>query len=499
MGLKVLVIDPSSSAPRTMEFARSPVRIGRSTANEVLLDDPFVSEWHGALNFDDRSLSFVDLGSTNGTVLDGKRLPRKSTTPLADGARLRIGRLELKVNFMPDSQVPRRTPTPGPTSTVAWAGAGVKAFRAGMAARATKSPSAVGSHSPASSVPPTPIYTPGPSSADVAAHTPRTPSPKLTPVSDPTAAPRGLTPLTTSPDTAGRPGDLPPPVVPNVSVLSTPVPPIAAAPTTNPPNMRLSQLPEFFRLALAGERPSGIIPLPILDEPTRPAPPLPPQPPLIAKVTGLVANTTNPVAPPSWTALPAAQQPSQSAENAQKLTQALGVIDAFCEAFIGLRKGYEEFGAEVGVRIINGTSPLHRARTAREVADYLMAPARDTDQRARDLMTIFADFGVHHVAMMDAITQGVRALLESLDPRDQELNPGRKLFSASKSKNQWRDYVDKFGELLGDDAELHAAVFGEEFAKAYAAVAAGPGQRSASPRGRDSGRARLRDDGDDGE
>ena len=48
-----------------------------------------------------------------------------------------------------------------------------------------------------------------------------------------------------------------------------------------------------------------------------------------------------------------------------------------------------------------------------------MAPSRDAAQRARDLVTIFADFGVHHVAMMDAITQGVRALLESLDPRDQ--------------------------------------------------------------------------------
>ena len=36
------------------------------------------------------------------------------------------------------------------------------------------------------------------------------------------------------------------------------------------------------------------------------------------------------------------------------------LLDAFSEAFVGLRKGYEQFGSEVGVRTINGATPLHQ-------------------------------------------------------------------------------------------------------------------------------------------
>jgi len=81
------------------------------------------------------------------------------------------------------------------------------------------------------------------------------------------------------------------------------------------------------------------------------------------------------------------------------------LFETFIETFVGLKKGYEEFGAEVGVRPLSGGSPLHRARSSREVIDYLLDPAADTEARSRDLRAVFADMGIHHIAFMEGLTQ----------------------------------------------------------------------------------------------
>jgi predicted component of type VI protein secretion system len=149
------------------------------------------------------------------------------------------------------------------------------------------------------------------------------------------------------------------------------------------------------------------------------------------------------------------------------------LFETFSETFIGLKKGYEEFGAEVGVRPLSGGTPLHRARSSREVIEYLLDPAADTETRARDLKSVFADMGIHHIALMEGLTQGIRALLESLDPSAQEDHTGSGLFSRSRAKAEWRSYVERFATLITEDAALHSQIFGEEFARGYASVALG--------------------------
>jgi predicted component of type VI protein secretion system len=172
-----------------------------------------------------------------------------------------------------------------------------------------------------------------------------------------------------------------------------------------------------------------------------------------------------------------AQLPSATDEktgNAQARIARL--FETFTETFIGLKKGYDEFGAEVGVRPLSGDTPLHRARSGREVMEYLLDPASDVEARARDLRAVFADMGIHHIALMEGLTQGIRALLESLDPSAQENHAGSGLFNRSKSKAEWRSYVERFATLLAEDAVLHAEIFGEEFARGYASVALGESQ-----------------------
>jgi len=118
-------------------------------------------------------------------------------------------------------------------------------------------------------------------------------------------------------------------------------------------------------------------------------------------------------------------------------------------------------------------SALHRARTSAELLDYLLQPNMDPAAASRELIAIFADLGIHHIAMMEAITEGVRAVLQSLDPRANDLDAGSGLLSRGKTKAQWKSYLERFDQLVTDDEELHTAIFSDEFARAYASVTLG--------------------------
>ncbi|GAB7182853.1 FtsK/SpoIIIE domain-containing protein [Kitasatospora sp. Ki12] len=77
------------------------IRIGRSGEADVPLDDPDVSRLHLVLHLaEDGRVSVRDLGSTNGTTLDGRLVPPgppEAAVPLEPGALLRIGESTLQV------------------------------------------------------------------------------------------------------------------------------------------------------------------------------------------------------------------------------------------------------------------------------------------------------------------------------------------------------------------------------------------------------------------
>ena len=81
-------------------FPTAPVRLGRNPLNDLALDYGFVSQWHGVIKFDRSEIVYVDLGSTNGTNLDGVRIQQR--TPVrVPGPRstLSIGSLELRLEW----------------------------------------------------------------------------------------------------------------------------------------------------------------------------------------------------------------------------------------------------------------------------------------------------------------------------------------------------------------------------------------------------------------
>ncbi len=354
MVIQILFRDPRSGSEKTYEFDQSPVRIGRNPLNNVVLEGNFVSGWHGIIRFDQTGTYYFDLGSTNGTCLDGKKLQKNTAIPILQPTRFTIWMFELIVTPSVPGTLTSPAQSPSAVETIAVTSRGTDAIPAGATpqAHAHGSPSRIvavgGGRAP---TPPLPAHAPGPAHAYA--------------------------------------------------------PPLAQAPS-----------------------------------PARPP--------------------SQPSAPD-----PATPQPTE------RLIRCLRIIGAFSDAFMGLKKGYEQFGSEVGVRPLSGTTPLHRARTSQETVAYLLDPSIDPEICARDLNAVFADMGIHDVALMEGISQSVRVLLARLDPNALDFKMGAGLWSGSKAKAKWSAYVETFNNLLAEEAALHAEIFGEEFASAYASVALG--------------------------
>jgi len=72
--------------------------IGRGRTADVMISDPTISRAHAAIGFDGEEFFVEDLGSTNGTAVNGKREQRMK---LETGDEIRVGKLLLRVS-LPD-------------------------------------------------------------------------------------------------------------------------------------------------------------------------------------------------------------------------------------------------------------------------------------------------------------------------------------------------------------------------------------------------------------
>ncbi|WP_101522967.1 FhaA domain-containing protein [Nocardioides houyundeii] len=80
------------------------VVVGRGTESDIRINDPGVSRRHVEFVVSDRhdgdlDLSVVDLGSTNGMLVDGRKVER---APLKDGTVVKVGNTELTVLLVDD-------------------------------------------------------------------------------------------------------------------------------------------------------------------------------------------------------------------------------------------------------------------------------------------------------------------------------------------------------------------------------------------------------------
>ncbi|NLT56975.1 MAG: DUF3662 domain-containing protein [Actinomycetales bacterium] len=79
---------------RVHRLTRPVTVLGRSSEADIILDDPGVSRRHAEIHVLDGRPRLVDLGSTNGTFVDGERVHAE---PLADGSTVTMGRTRIIV------------------------------------------------------------------------------------------------------------------------------------------------------------------------------------------------------------------------------------------------------------------------------------------------------------------------------------------------------------------------------------------------------------------
>ena len=109
--LLVWIEDTRTKTRQSFAFDSSPVRIGRNKLNELEVPDDGVSQWHGILHFDAHNVAYIDLGSTNGTSINGARAGRNVEVALDSTAVLEIGLLRIRFSraMVPPNAITRKS------------------------------------------------------------------------------------------------------------------------------------------------------------------------------------------------------------------------------------------------------------------------------------------------------------------------------------------------------------------------------------------------------
>jgi putative serine protease PepD len=90
--------------------------LGRGDSCDLVVDDEKVSREHAAVETDADGQTFIrDLGSSNGTFVNGKRITEP--TPLAGGEHVRIGDTAIALSASEPSRTPETVVAPPPTAT----------------------------------------------------------------------------------------------------------------------------------------------------------------------------------------------------------------------------------------------------------------------------------------------------------------------------------------------------------------------------------------------
>ena len=102
----ILQVQISAGGWDELPLYRSAIGLGRSTANQVILLDPKVSGQHAELTLGRDGWLVSDLGSSNGTFLEGQRLPPGTHVPLPPGQSIRIGEFALSIRLLHPNETP---------------------------------------------------------------------------------------------------------------------------------------------------------------------------------------------------------------------------------------------------------------------------------------------------------------------------------------------------------------------------------------------------------
>jgi type VI secretion system protein ImpI len=427
--LVVRVEDVEGGGVSQFAFLKSPVRIGRGELNDLQLDRPFVSTYHGLVQFDDDGARYVDLGSTNGSILDGAVLDRNTLVPIGHGAEVTIGTYLLRFE--------RRT----------------TAERSSVSQRVTAFAERAATIPPASAPSPLPFgETPTPSAPATAV--PAVAREEGTAVAERAAAVLEAASLDLDLQYTSYRGSW--------EYMRASVEGVIAPLAGRARAVALERLAARYPSLALEPQFASMLPAPAA--PAGPAVPTAvPRPP---GDLGLDAVRLLQAFGQSY--LPGDPVAASPGEIEQMLGRAAGVLETFARSFLELRRGYEEFGREMGVRTVQEGGALQRAPDERKLLEYLLDP--HASGRDAELQRAFADFMIHQVALLRGVVDGAQALLAELNPEAIGRRAPSRTFMP-RAAELWKAYEERFHEIADEDAAISELLFGKEFARAYAAMA----------------------------
>jgi len=157
------------------------------------------------------------------------------------------------------------------------------------------------------------------------------------------------------------------------------------------------------------------------------------------------------------------------------------LLETFATSFIELRRGQAEFGNQIAVRTVTSDTSLRKARSAKELLQFILNPTTDGGAEIDDLRAGFGEVMFHQVAFLSGTREGVKALLEELDPAQLAKPPasparpgkgGLPYMWPALLWTRWRRFTEVW-KALGDEEQALQILFGPEFARAYAMVMGG--------------------------
>lgn len=426
--LLVRIHDTRSGQKKTQGFSQSPVRVGRNKLNELVLESQFASQWHAVIRFDDNKTVYVDLGSTNGTAIEGKRIAKNAEVEVTDSTEIAIG--DLRIRFAramipKDIQLGQRSTTflfsaqqPAAANDYAL-DANVHTVMLGM-------PGFGGAEADERTIAST-----GPSPVEVAWF--QRIADNLRPLEEAVAASQATFLqhiehylASAEPEARGRA--------------------LQAILERNP---KLAFMPGFgatLEKMRIDPKSLGIIDFDAW----------------IKRITGVAPG-----------------ERGVNINRAVFLERVGGVLETFSQSYVDLRAGYRQFTTEVAVQSGEEPHGLGRASDAQKVLAYLFDPVADPSARIEELTRSFADMAIHQVALLSGLIEGVRSLLTQLAPQTALGLEGNApvptpsgalaFFQAPRLAKGWRKIVGVHQSLLEGD-RFTRELFGRSFARAYYAV-----------------------------
>lgn len=109
MSIQVTIRFPNGNV-QTYTFEKNKIFIGRRDGNDIKLPFPYVSGRHVMIQAGAGKFYAQDLGSTNGTLLNGTQLSPHELVPLRESDMIQIGPLEIFVETIQEATIIEQVP-----------------------------------------------------------------------------------------------------------------------------------------------------------------------------------------------------------------------------------------------------------------------------------------------------------------------------------------------------------------------------------------------------